>query len=178
MHQADSNDKAGTRKLGVGMIISMWLIILALLTVYFQHWNDQQNNPNRDLSAVYLEGGIKEVVLERNRWGHYVAEGAINGKRVDFILDTGATDISVPGKLAENLALSKGPARIYQTANGRIQVFSTRLERVSLGGIELNQVRASINPYMQGDEVLLGMSFLKHLEFTQRGDSLTIRQYP
>jgi aspartyl protease family protein len=41
----------------------------------------------------------------------------------------------------------------------------------------LQQVRASINPNMQGNEVLLGMSFLKHLEFTQRGDSLTLRQY-
>jgi len=47
-----------------------------------------------------------------------------------------------------------------------------------MGSIKLVNVRASINPYVTGDDVLLGMSFLKYLEFTQKGTQLTIRQYP
>ena len=50
--------------------------------------------------------------------------------------------------------------------------------KVAIGPIELSTVKASINPNMLGNEILLGMSFLKHLELLQRGDKLTLRQYP
>jgi aspartyl protease family protein len=52
------------------------------------------------------------------------------------------------------------------------------LETVSVGDIELSGVSAGISPGLQGDEVLLGMSFLRHIEFTQRGDTLILKQYP
>ena len=63
------------------------------------------------------------------------------------------------------------------TANGTIPVNMTTLGRVQIGNIVLNNVRAHINPYMDEEEILLGMTFLKHLEFTQRGDQLILRQY-
>jgi aspartyl protease family protein len=50
------------------------------------------------------------------------------------------------------------------------------LDSVSVGDIELRGVRAGITPGLKTDEVLLGMSFLKHIEFTQRGDMLILRQ--
>ncbi|HIF55390.1 MAG TPA: TIGR02281 family clan AA aspartic protease, partial [Methylococcaceae bacterium] len=56
-----------------------------------------------------------------------------------------------------------------------IKVFTTRLDSVSVGAIELNNIRATINPHMQGKEILLGMSFLKHLEMMQKGQELTLR---
>ena len=178
MDQQDPNTLPSTSKLGSGMIIAMWVVILTLLTLYFQHWHDGRNNPNQHVTAAFVENGVKELVLQRNPWGHYVASGKINGEEVQFMLDTGATDISVPGEIASRLGLDKGAPLTYQTANGQIQVYSSRLDEVSLGGIRLQNVRASINPHMQGDEILLGMSFLKHLEFTQRGNTLTLRQYP
>ena len=63
------------------------------------------------------------------------------------------------------------------TPNGMVKVYRTRLQTLDLGVIHLKDVRASINPGMSGDEVLLGMSALKHVEFTQRGTRLTLRQY-
>ena len=165
------------RGLGVGMTIAMWLIVLALLTVFFQSWQEKQYNPNQQLAMSTGDDGVRELVLQRNRYGHYVADGEINQQSVVFLLDTGASDISVPEGLARKIGLKRGPAMRYQTANGMITVYATTLAQVDLGGIVLHQVRASINPKMQGNEVLLGMSFLKHLEFTQRGDSLTLRQY-
>ena len=94
------------------------------------------------------------------------------------MLDTGATDVSVPERLAKNLELRAGHSQIVNTANGSITTFSTQLDRVDLGTIQLSNVQAHINPHMDSDEVLLGMSFLRHLELIQRDGALTLRQYP
>jgi len=154
-----------------------WLLFLALLAWLFAGYEESQYNPNQQISTANSAAGVQEITLQRNRFGHYVATGAINGHPVTFLLDTGATDISVPDQLAKRLRLKRGISQRYNTANGQITAYLTRLNSVSLGDIELRDVRASINPAVEGDEILLGMSFLKDLEFTQRGDTLTIRQY-
>jgi aspartyl protease family protein len=165
-------------QLGRGMLIGGWLLGLALLAFLFNGLLEHQRNPNRSLDTLTTESGVREVILQRNRSGHYLASGNINGQAVEFLLDTGASDVSVPEKLARRLGLKRGAPLYYSTANGTITAYHTRLASLSLGGIELHDVRASINPHMRDETVLLGMSFLKHLEFTQRGDTLIIRQYP
>ena len=164
------------KKLGLGMIVGMWIVMLLLLTAFFAHWEDKQHNPNQQVMTV-TENGVREVVLQRNNRSHYITDGRINGRDVVFMLDTGATDISIPERLAEQLGLKKGPRIMFETANGVAQGYLTRLESVAIGDIELHNIRASINPNVGDMEVLLGMSFLKHVEFTQRGDTLTLRQY-
>ena len=62
------------------------------------------------------------------------------------------------------------------TANGPATGYETRLVRVKLGGIELADVAAVMSDGLSPDAVLLGMSFLKRVEFTQRGDELILRQ--
>jgi len=114
--------------------------------------------------------------LQRNRFNHYVASGLINNTPVVFLLDTGATDVAVPAGLAERLGLKAGVARNAITANGIVQVYDTRIESLQLGSIQLENVRASINPGMSGNEILLGMSALKDLEFSQSGSTLTLKQ--
>ena len=165
------------RRLGIGMIIALWIVLLGLLTMFFQDWSERQRNPNQNPQARLDADAVRELVLTRNRAGHYVANGSINGEPVVFMLDTGATDVAIPGPVAKRLRLKRGRAMVYQTANGPVKVYATLLDEVSLGGISLRGVRASINPAMNQQEVLLGMSFLKHLEFTQRGNTLTLRQY-
>lgn len=160
---------------GKFMIVGAWILILGLLTLFFSQWHAREYNPNRSLEAR-TTGGAREVILQRNRFGHYVASGRINGKSVTFLLDTGATQISVPGSLARELGLEPGAAFRVSTANGTITVRATRVDTLALGPIQLHDVRANINPYMDGDEVLLGMSALRSLEFSQRGDELTLRQ--
>ena len=91
-------------------------------------------------------------------------------------MDTGATSVSVPASVARPIGLKRGAPQRANTANGQITTYATRLDEVRLGDIRLDNVRADINPHMQGDEVLLGMSFLRKLEFTQRDRELTIRQ--
>lgn len=154
-----------------------WLLALGLFTWIFAGLEERENNPNQYVATQQLNNGGKTITLQRNRAGHYIADGFINNERVTFLLDTGASDISVPSDLADKLGLRRGPAQQYNTANGIITGYLTRLDSVRLGDIELHNVRASINPGEQGNELLLGMSFLRDLEFTQRGDTLTIRQH-
>jgi aspartyl protease family protein len=166
------------KKIGAIMFAMMWAGIFVVLALFFSNIIDKQNNPNQSASTLSLTGGIKELVLQRNRQGHYVANGSINSQPVTFMLDTGATDVAIPESIARKLNLEPGPVATYQTANGPVNVNLTRLDNISLGDISLSNIRATINPGYKSDEILLGMSFLKHLEFSQRGNTLTLRQYP
>jgi aspartyl protease family protein len=165
-----------SHKIGKGMIWLAWIGILGLLTLVFSDYLERQYNPNREAVSRITETGAREVVLERNRDGHYIATGQINGEPVVFLLDTGATLVSVPEALATRLGLERGAGFAAATANGTVTVYGTRLDSVSLGDIEVRDVRASINPGMRGNEVLLGMSFMKDLELVQRNGTLTLRQ--
>jgi aspartyl protease family protein len=169
------DDSDQNSSLGRGMFYAGWLIVLGLLTVVFGDWEAQQLNPNQNISSKTYNGSA-EVVLQRNRWGHYVANGFINGVEVTFLLDTGATNVSVPGSIAKALNLKKGMRSRTSTANGTINVYMTSIDELQLGNIVMTNVRGSINPHMRENEVLLGMSFLKHLELVQKGDTLILRQ--
>lgn len=163
--------------MGVGMMVLAWLVALALGVYFFGGALARQVNPNPDVQTN-SKSGVREVVLKRNKYGHYVATGAINRQPVVFMLDTGATGVAIPQNIAQQLKLQPGRAVRTQTANGVATSYAVTLSLVGLGDIELKNVRASIAPGLQTEQVLLGMSFLKHIEFTQRGDSLILRQYP
>lgn len=157
------------------MIFAAWIGAAVLLSWWFSQELERRENPNQVVESARVGGNV-EVRLTRNRMGHYVATGRINQKNVQFFLDTGATHVAVSDTLAEDLNLERGPPSQTRTANGTIVTYRTVLDNVELGGIELRDVTASINPRMAGDDVLLGMSFLKHLEIIQRGDQLLLRQ--
>lgn len=163
---------SGTGKM---MMFAAWIGAALLLTWLFAAELGRQDNPNQAVETQ-RSGGSVEVTLVRNRMGHYVATGRINGREVRFFLDTGATHVALSESLARELKLERGaPGRTW-TANGTIVTYQAELASVELGGIEIHDVTASINPRMDGDEVLLGMSFLQHLELIQRGDQLLLRQ--
>lgn len=166
------------KHMGYSMIIAMWALIFGLLAFLFQDVLEKQHNPNQQLNGYVTDDAVHELVLQRNHYGHYVANGLINNQDVTFMLDTGATDVSIPAKVAQKIGLKPGVKMYYQTANGKVAVFATKIDRISIGNIELKNIRATINPNVEDMEILLGMSFLKQLEFTQRGNTLTIRQYP
>ncbi len=171
----DSGNKQ-VKRMGGTMIVLAWLCVLGLLTLLFGNLLDWQYNPNQTFSSRTLDNGIAEIRLLQNRQGHYLANGAINGHAVVFLLDTGASTVSIPQNLAQRIGLKEGSVTRSQTANGMISTYRTRLDSVELGAIKLHNISASINPHMQGSEVLLGMSFLRKLELIQRDGTLTLRQ--
>lgn len=169
-----TQDQLPGQRAGRGMMLAAWVIGLALLTWAFGLWEAHKENPNQDPLSRSING-VREVILERNSAGHYVASGRINGEEAVFLLDTGATDVVVSQDLADRAGLRAGARQLAQTANGRIEVRATRLDRLQLGAIELHDVPASINPAMGGRKVLLGMSALGQVEFSQQGGQLTLR---
>jgi len=162
-------------RLGRIMLFAAWVVGLAILALFFQRLLEDQQNPNRELEIAPDAQGHPQVVLRRNRFGHYVANGRINGEPVVFLVDTGATDVALPLRVARRLGVPLGAVGMAKTANGTIRVWSTRLGSVDLGGLTARRVQASVLPNMSGEEVLLGMSYLKRFELIQRGNTLTLR---
>jgi aspartyl protease family protein len=153
------------------MAFAASVLVLGMFYLYFESSLQARNNPNRQLQVA----PGSELVLKRGGDGHYVFPGMINGQPVTFLLDTGATLVSVPAHLAGELGLQAGAHQQSVTANGTVATRATRLDALAFGPFDLRGVPASLNPGMAGDQVLLGMSVLKHLEFSQRGDTLILR---
>ena len=119
-----------------------------------------------------------EVRVQANAQGRFVLEGRINNHPVQFLLDTGATDVAIPADLAPQLALAEvGLPEPIDTASGFIVGERTQIKVLSLGDIVLRDVRAVLVPELSGHRVLLGMSALKQLEFIQRDGILILRQW-
>ena len=164
-----------TRKLGNTFTWLGWIAGFFLLALLFDRVLEHQLNPNQSVQTVQ-RGLQQEIVLQRNRHGHYLFNGRINGHTVTFLVDTGATTTSIPAHLANRLGLKKGHRFGVQTANGTSYAYTTRLESLQLGDIEFHQLQASLNPGLQGEEILLGMNVLKNMELIQRGDTLILRR--
>ena len=172
MNEHDATpDRNPHRNLGRGMGLVASLVLLGGLWLVFGQAIDARDNPNRHLVVAPGE----TLVLKRGAHGHYIFPGEINGRPVTFLLDTGATLVSVPAHLTAALDLVPGAHQQSITANGTVRTRATRIARLAFGPFVVSEVPASLNPGMRDDYILLGMSVLKHLEFTQRGDTLVLR---
>ena len=178
MHTTPEDNETNTsRNMGLTMFILAWAVLFIMGIVFFDDLLADQHNPNHSPASRTTQEGIKEVILQSNRQHHYIANGLINGYKTVFLLDTGATDVVIPQSLAKKIGLKANGRQQAYTANGRVTVYKTKLNTLQLGDIELQNINASINPAMDKDTVLLGMSALKQIEFTQRGETLILRQY-
>ncbi|TVQ84892.1 MAG: TIGR02281 family clan AA aspartic protease [Chromatiaceae bacterium] len=175
MHNELPSDRDLPSTFGKAMLLGAWVVGIALLAMLFSNYTERQHNPNRNLALHVASDGLPQVVLERNRLGHYVASGHINNQPVVFMLDTGATTVSLPLNLARQIGLDLRPGGMSKTANGMVQTWTTRLDSVNLGGFAVHHLRATVLPNLPGDQVLLGMDFLKRFELIQRGNQLTLR---
>lgn len=145
----------------------LWLVLASV--IYFLVDNIQ--NPNK----AYRLGEASTVVLKRGSDGHYRSEAFINGKKVDVLVDTGATGVAISQQLADQLGLKSVTAIGVNTANGDSVGYMVRLKSVKIGGIEENNVSAMIAPNLDGD-VLLGMSFLGRLDVRLFKGEMTLKQ--
>jgi len=177
--QDNDNNRDFTSRTGTAMMAVAWILFMFILFGGFDYLISNRINPNQNIvtNEYYLANGLqKEIVLERNVYGHYVTSGTINDHEVVFLLDTGATEIAVPESLANDIGLTKKQRIVVKTANGNARAYRTRIASVGIGDIKLYDLNATILTNMPGKEILLGMNFLKHLEITQKGKTLTIKQ--
>ena len=129
----------------------------------------------RPAEAAGSAGSKQSVLLAADARGHFVTDGAVNGIPVRFLVDTGASSIALPAAEAQRLGIDyrKGERGYSQTANGAVPVYVVRLDRVSLGSIELTGVEAIV--IERGLSVaLLGMSFLNRVDMRRDGETMTL----
>lgn len=116
------------------------------------------------------------VELQRSDSGPYLGDGSINGKPVQFLVDTGATTVALSGALAKRLGLVLGTAKSITTAGGRTTGYETLLGSLALGGLQMSDVRAIVLPEMAlKDRVLLGMNVLGAFDLVQQDNTLIIQ---
>ncbi|MBI5910775.1 MAG: TIGR02281 family clan AA aspartic protease [Betaproteobacteria bacterium] len=121
-------------------------------------------------------GGRQNVTLGADARGHFLTTGSINGGSVRFLVDTGATLITLPAAEAKRLGINylQGQRGQMHTANGVTPTYLVKLDTVKIGDIEVNNVDAVV---IQNDAMgvtLLGMSFLNRMEMQRDGQSMTL----
>lgn len=123
-----------------------------------------------------LKNGDVIVTISQDSSGHYVFIGEMNGKEVKFLLDTGATNVSVPTGVANYLDMPFGNTYYSTTANGKSLSYASKANEIKVGEIVMYDVKASVATGMEGDAILLGMSFLKSLSVTQENGKIFLTQ--
>lgn len=117
--------------------------------------------------------GSGTVVIERSHDQHFYVEGAINGHPVTFMVDTGATVVSVNEELARKMRLGPGVPAIFDTAAGRVEGRIVPDATVQIGDIRVEGIRVGINS--GGPAALLGQNFLNKIDLRQSPERMTVR---
>jgi len=111
--------------------------------------------------------GLRSLSIARDARGHFETEGRIEGQRIGFMVDTGASVIALNESSAARFGLrpSRGEYKAtVTTANGTVKAAPTRLAMVDIGGIVVRDVDAMVLPDEALSENLLGLSFLSKLK--------------
>ncbi len=127
-------------------------------------------------SALSVQSEHATVVLASDKNGHFVTSGSINGSSVRFLVDTGATMVSMSVDEARRAGVNylAGERGYSQTANGVAPVYKVKLAQVTLGDITLRDIDGVVHENSALPNVLLGMSFLGKLEMRREGGSMTL----
>ena len=155
-----SGELPGTLK-----IATVWLVLGAIVFLGYE-WRRHES-----LKASFsASGGVVEI--RRSDDGHYHWPGTINGTSVDFLVDTGASGVAIPGELADRLGLvSEGSVR-SSTAGGSVTGRVVRADLVLDGGVRSERLRMVALPRLEAP--LLGMDVLGRLHWQQRDGALRI----
>lgn len=165
-----------TNKAGLILNILAWLLLMAMLGYFWHIKFNHMENPNQEVQIDSDTQNLRQVTLKMNNYNHYVFTGTINNEPVTFLLDTGASSVAIPSHIADKLKLKRGQEVPISTASGDDIAYRTKIDSLSIGNIVVHDIKGLILSKASDDEVLLGMSVLKKLEFTQSGRNLIIKQ--
>lgn len=157
----------------------IWLgLILALVLAYSYRDELRMSRLAGELIPSHVQvTGDGALSIATSSDGHFHLEAEVNGQPVDFLIDTGASDIVLSPHDAQAAGYATDTlnyTRTYSTANGIGTGAPVRIENLSIGPITLRDLPASVNS-TEMDESLLGMAFLKQFHsFSVEGNTLTI----
>lgn len=125
---------------------------------------------------LHTSGSNPTVTLTADSQGQFVTVGNINGATTQFMVDTGASYVSLTVAEAKRMGIPylQGERAFSATANGVVTIHRVTLDTVRVGDITLNQVEAAVHEGNGMPMALLGMSFLKRLEMRREGTTLTL----
>ena len=164
---------------------AVWIVIALLLAVGYTYRFELRAVADRVLAELVpgrASSRGRTVEFARGTGGNFPVVAQINGARVAFVLDTGASSVVLTQEAAKAAGL---PLEVLSysvsidTANGRTRAAPVTLDRLAVGGIEERAVPALIAQPGQLRTNLLGMSFLNRLESWEvRGERLMLRAHP
>jgi aspartyl protease family protein len=130
-------------------------------------------------SSVSVSTGPRTVTIRQGDNGHFQLEALVDGRRMEFLVDTGATGVALRESDAAWLGI-RPAERDYTarsaTANGIVRVAPVTLNRVEVGDIVLYNVAAFVVPNQSLGQNLLGMSFLSRVRWQQEYGKLILEQ--
>jgi aspartyl protease family protein len=119
----------------------------------------------------------RALTLAADARGHFVAQGAVNGQVIRFLVDTGASLVSIGASDASRIGIDwrRGEPGAVQTANGVGRVWKVRLDTVRIGDITVHGVDGIVHE-TDLPVALLGMSFLSRMEIRNEGTTMTLKK--
>jgi aspartyl protease family protein len=129
-------------------------------------------------NAAASASGYGKVTLAADPRGHFYIDGAVNRVPVRFLVDTGATMVSLPQRDADRLGIDyrSGRRASTRTANGIAVVYVVKLDTVRIGDIELHGIEGLVHEGGGLEQALLGMSFLNRVTMQRDGATMTLIQ--
>ena len=162
---AEAKQRSTTKMLVVG-----WLAVMVVLYAVTELYRSPAE-------GKVIANGVLEI--PRDRDGHFRVSGAINGVPVHFMVDTGASIISITDKVADRAQMPEGIPMTFQTANGVREGTMRRADRVEVGPLVVNNLRVGTGYTAESEkDALLGQNFLRYFDVSMNGDTMRLTARP
>lgn len=152
---------------GLIPMMIFWFAVMGLLYVLMTHYLKPKQ-------AQVLANG--DLVINRSQDGHFYTTGKINGKEANFMVDTGASLVTVSEEFAQQALIQGGVPTVFRTANGNRPGRVVDGMRVSIGPISVTNVKVGVG--LTGDDAnqaLLGQSFLSKFDISTVKNQMVLR---
>ncbi|ODS24319.1 hypothetical protein AB835_04490 [Candidatus Endobugula sertula] len=165
--------KVGKTKLGVTLLEAT-----SEEAVLYFNGSEHRIGLSKQIGGTYQKPTKNSVRISSRNGGHYWVPGNVNGVSIRFVVDTGATNISISVSMAKHLGLDykKGGLVSVVTANGTTQARIVTLKKVSVGSITQHQVRAAVMIDDSLPVALLGNSFLRGVDMRTENGVLVLTE--
>ena len=162
-----SADVSSGLKWGPLAIVVFWVVVMGVLYALMTQYLKPKP------VTITAQG---ELVIPKDRDGHFYAAGTVNGRAVMFMVDTGASMVAVSDAFARGAGVGQGVPTTFRTANGDMPGRIVQHVPVTLGPIQVSGVRVGVGLVGGAeDQALLGQSFLSKFDITMSKEQMTLR---